>query len=353
MAKPKRTLRGSTVTIRSSTKRRPCRPMASRTDNGTELSPADVLDVATPPEDLITPLVKRRRLCGTSPSPVNISPMDITIVNDSAVAGSRRSLPPVWEPRIDWTKQLKDFGGKEEEDVDAWIMKFDLVTTYISAPAQRLDLLRLHLTGRAQESYMSMPEEEKTDIERIKARLRRVFSKIGNSAYWDEKLSSIRIQRDESLESFAQRIASLVYRRYGEENNPMAIVSFVNGLASGIAVEVRGRRPKTLGEAIEIANLEIYLQRERERERASKSHRRPTSEGTAHLNGILGVPTATPSSSATRACFLCKSTDHLKRECPTRQKRCYLCGSEQHLRQTCPMRTQAVPQPSSITHSKN
>lgn len=57
-------------------------------------------------------------------------------------------------------------------------------------------------------------------------------------------------------------------------------------------------------------------------------------------NGIEGIPAAPQA--ATRACHICGSTEHLKKDCPQAggggrsNKLCHICGKPGHLKKDCP-----------------
>jgi hypothetical protein len=219
-------------------------------------------------------------------------------------------------------------------DIDSWLEEFEIVMSkdpYEDPHA----LLRMNLKGRALEVYRQMPSEMRCNLTSIKDKLRSVFSKHGRADYWDEKLKTCKLQPEESLDSYAQRVQSLVFRRYPHvlDATSHTISAFIDGLPDDIQYDVKCRYPSKLDYAIKRARIESALAK-----RPSKIKRLnhiQTNEET-ELNELTVDKKI--------RCYNCNQLGHVRTNCPQNKEKtlsfkqvklCYRCRSDKHLIRDC------------------
>jgi hypothetical protein len=235
------------------------------------------------------------------------------------------------------------------------------------------------------------------------ARLRETFGPRGTPDLWRHRAETYTKGRKEQYVKMAQNISELTAKAFPDmsvaDREPVGIGNFIRALPSvTLRTDVRKSRPKTMAEAVEMAEFLQDVDRvEERREQPASVYRmeavsdRPKSvmkgkgpkgkqvheeddaydgdddaceeQGEkvtlaqlAHRVDQLSVklqrsPTASngrrPSAAAleTRKCFKCESTEHLARDCPVPKaetRNCFKCDQQGHIARNCPKRSGQV-----------
>lgn len=232
------------------------------------------------------------------------------------------------------------------------------------------------------------------------ARLRETFGQRGTPDLWRHRAETYTKGKKEPYVKMAHNISELTAKAFPDmadvDREPIEIGNFIRALPSGtLRTDVRKSRPKTMAEAVEMAEFFQDVDRvEERREHAAsvyhveavsdkpnklKKGKGPKSKQVheedeaydgdddvgdeqgdkvtlaqlAHRINQLSEQIKRPSpaikgqwssssTSGPRKCFNCESIDHLARDCPVIKKEtrnCYKCDKPGHIAKNCPARS--------------
>jgi O-acetyl-ADP-ribose deacetylase (regulator of RNase III) len=232
------------------------------------------------------------------------------------------------------------------------------------------------------------------------ARLRETFGPRGTPDLWRHRAETYTKGKKEPYVKMAHNISELTAKAFPDmadvDREPIEIGNFIRALPSGtLRTDVRKSRPKTMAEAVEMAEFfqDVDRVEERREHAASVYHVEAVSDKPnklkkgkgpkgkqvheedeaydgdddvgdeqgdkvtlaqlAHLVKQLSEQIERPSpaikgqwssssTSGPRKCFNCESVDHLARDCPVNKKEtrnCYKCDKPGHIAKNCPARS--------------
>lgn len=172
--------------------------------------------------------------------------------------------------------KYRKFRGDGREDVDEWLSEFNAT----AAANQEDEAIKLRLfQGLLKKEALQWYQEEPDNVRRswglLSDAFRRAFREVGGEARTLGKLSKIRMEPEESVRRYGQRVRSLIHKLSPGIANSIQVEWYVAGLPDRMGFQVRQTRPQTLPEAMEAAqNYENSKQSIRQYRKAGKTSRR-------------------------------------------------------------------------------
>ena len=230
------------------------------------------------------------------------------------------------------TDMVKPFSG--EGDVVGWLAKVELVAS-LTGVENVSQFLPLYLEGSALAVYLEMSEKDKKDTEKIKQRLKQVYSDSVFVAY--SKLISM-TWTGEAVDVYATEIRRLVGLAgfTGTEAERLVRLTFVNSLPESVSVELQQiKNVEDMAMSVILARARVLT----------------ASSGTAKVGAVAMVGKqqkrgefrggvgrrggGSDGGSFRGKCFSCGGP-HMARLCPDKKPiSCYTCGKEGHMSYSC------------------
>lgn len=211
---------------------------------------------------------------------------------------------------------MKPFTGKE--DVETWLMKFEMVITSQKMKNEEI-LLPLLLEGDALAVFAEMREESKTSASEIKSKLRRTFGEDPFKAFG--KLYNLKWE-GEAVEVYASKIRRIL-RLARIDSDIVMKRAFVCGLPPVVGMSLRGMKnveDAELEELIEKARVELSDDMIKGSPGSRVESKKPFRKDNNNLENL--------------DCFACGGY-HSKRNCPKKDWRCFKCGRVGHISKIC------------------
>jgi len=213
---------------------------------------------------------------------------------------------------------IKPFGGsKKEEEIDNWILKFELVIKTRNLKNEEC-LLPLLLEKEALAVFLELSDEDKKSGERIKSKLRTVFGE--NPFYAFGKLVSLK-WAGEPVDVFLAEIRRLA-RAANVHHELVVKRTFVNGFPKSIGISLRSSPD------IEECRVEDIVARARVLTECWQ-----TSSGGSIVAKRSSIFSGVNIRNSLK-CFECDGP-HLKRNCPRMLVTCFKCGMKGHMAGSC------------------
>lgn len=161
-------------------------------------------------------------------------------------------------PRLKYRK----FKGDGREDVDEWLCEFNATASANQEEdATKLRLFQGLLKKEALQWYQEVPAPVRNDWTQLTESFLRTFREVGGEARTLGKLSKMKMESDESVRRYGQRVRSLIHKLNSGIAASVQVEWYVAGLPDRMGFQVRQARPQTLQEAMESAqNYENSMQ---------------------------------------------------------------------------------------------
>ena len=230
------------------------------------------------------------------------------------------------------TDMIRPFSG--EGDVVGWLAKVELVAA-LTEVEKVSQFLPLYLEGSALAVYLEMSEEDKEDVEKIKQRLKQVYSDSVFVAY--SKLTSMS-WTGEAVDVYATEIRRLVGLAgfTGTEAERLVRLTFVNSMPESISIElqqIKSVENMAMNEILARARVLTASNSTAKVGAAAvvgKQQRRGEFKGSVGRRGG-----GSEVGSFKGKCFSCGGP-HMARMCPDKKPIvCYTCGKEGHMSYSC------------------
>jgi hypothetical protein len=163
--------------------------------------------------------------------------------------------------------KFRNFEGKEKEDPVAWYNDFKgLMKIYKMTAEHQYIFFRRHIVGEAR-NYIERLEQNSIDtVEKLAEALKSRFYEDLRVEDWRERLITLKMKEDETLQAFAGRTKITVSGAYPglspQQIEEIQLDYFLRGLSVDIRNSVRSLRPTTMNEAIDQAKFQSYLTNE-------------------------------------------------------------------------------------------
>ena len=189
-----------------------------------------------------------------------------------AVAGN----PVVAMARVSTRLKYRKFRGDGREDVDEWLSEFNATANAnLEDEPVKLRLFQGLLKKEALQWYQEEPANVRNDWDQLTAAFKRTFREVGGEARTLGKLSKIRMEPDESVRRYGQRVRNLIHKLGTGIVASIQVEWYVAGLPDRMGFQVRQTRPQTLMEAMEAAqNYENSKQAIRQTRKTGKVEKR-------------------------------------------------------------------------------
>ena len=174
-------------------------------------------------------------------------------------------------PRLKYRK----FRGDGKDDVDDWLCEFNSTAAANQEDVEtKLRIFQGLLKGEALHWYQDLSEAVRNDWEELTTMFLRTFREVGGEARTLGRLSKMKMERDESVRRYGQRVRSLIHKLTPGIVPSVQIEWYVAGFPDDMGFQVRQARPRTLQEAMETAqNYEDSKQSMRQSRRSSRSEK--------------------------------------------------------------------------------
>ncbi|KAG0594481.1 hypothetical protein M758_UG081400 [Ceratodon purpureus] len=172
--------------------------------------------------------------------------------------------------------KYRKFRGDGREDVDEWLSEFNATAAANQEDeAIKLRLFQGLLKKEALQWYQEEPDNVRRDWGLLSAAFQRAFREVGGEASTLGKLSKIRMEPEESVRRYGQRVRILIHKLSPGIANSIQVEWYVASLPYQMGFQVRQTQPQTLPEAMEAAqNYENSKESIRQYRKAGKTSRR-------------------------------------------------------------------------------
>jgi len=214
---------------------------------------------------------------------------------------------------------------ESREDIAMWLKRFERVATlYKWHPDTWATRVSTHVTGQAAEVYNALDDSSVADYKVLKTALLARYQLTAET--YRRRFRNCERRDTETFAMFASRVDDtlgkwLELSGINDVRQLVALEQFLSSLNADMAAYVRERKPKTLKEAADAA--EVYFEahngfgegtRVRGRGGLSRSEPRP--------EPVQGSPSELDG----RACYVCASPLHLAQSCPQRKGKGWKTG---------------------------
>jgi hypothetical protein len=152
---------------------------------------------------------------------------------------------------------IQKFNGSESEAFECWLDDFESKTFYVDEASKRR-LLRLNLGERARLVIDSCLPAEIDTYRKMVEKLKETLMDT-NPFYWVNVLNEMKKEPNEEYKFYGFRVSKIVNKAYGDVPgaafNRLKIDYFLRGLDSNLSAKISRRKPQTLQDAVEKAEL--------------------------------------------------------------------------------------------------
>ena len=208
---------------------------------------------------------------------------------------------------------IKPFEG--QGDLEQWLKKFSMVCKMMKW-TDEVEYLPLMLTGEAFVVFDQMPEDDKSDVEKVKRRLRKAFCLQPSQAYL--QFTSRKYIQGESVDFFLSDLQRLIIlsgveSKYQEVVEPLVKQQFLLGLPVNVSANLQSvlsasGDEKKMAEIVELARV-MLAQSDGEYPVCSGSIDRRSNRPNVQMP------------KANIQCYECKNYGHVRRNCAVYQSR--------------------------------
>lgn len=257
------------------------------------------------------------------------------------------------------------FSGEKGCTWTEWKYHFQNIATVNEwTEAQRLQWLRVRLTGRAQRAIQHLSAEAAASLEKTMKALDERFEPASQKTLFQAEFQTRRKKRSEGWAEFADDLRTLADKGFpelqDEAREQLSLQFYLQQVnPAQVAFSVKQKRPKTLDEAVAATiEMESYLPQaaqthiatcEEEDEKATVA---PVLDATSRLTGLVerlverveSIERATKRNQQQQGMEFPPGRIERRRESREFRRACWHCGQQGHFARRCPQAGQISPQ---------
>ena len=257
------------------------------------------------------------------------------------------------------------FSGEKGCTWTEWKYHFQNIATVNEwTEAQRLQWLRVRLTGRAQRAIQHLSEEDAASLEKTMKALDERFEPASQKTLFQAEFQTRRKKRSEGWAEFADDLRTLADKGFPElqheAREQLSLQFYLQQVnPAQVAFSVKQKRPKTLDEAVAATiEMESYLPQAAQThiatcgEEDEKATVAPVLDATSRLTSLVerlaerveSIERATKQNQQQQGMEFPPGRIERRRESREFRRTCWHCGRQGHFARRCPQAGQISPQ---------